>query len=153
MKKSNRLATLAKFEALKEQKKLLVMLDAKRQFEKQESLSQQLSSYIDDYEGINNHSDNRLIDSNLLRNASHFMKSLTQALVLQNEQSAKYESDFHGKHQTWQQAHARGKAINQRVEAYRDVELQEQNKADDRESEEQWLTIAHRRKLVQETDR
>jgi len=138
MKRSSRLAAIARVQQHREQHQRLILLEARQQLDKQQALLKQLEDYRAEYLDLHSVKSRRASSLPALSNASRFVASLSQAIKQQGEQEANAAEIWARENQQWQILSARGDAMDNLVDECRREEQRQGKLAEDQEAEELW---------------
>ena len=138
MKRSSRLAAIARVQQHREQHQRLILLEARQQLDKQQALLKQLEDYRAEYLNLHSVKGRRSSSLPALSNASRFVDSLSQAIKQQGEQEANAAEIWARENQQWQILSARGDAMDNLVDECHREEQRQGKSAEDQEAEELW---------------
>ena len=138
MKRSSRLAAIARVQQHREQHQRLILLEARQQLDKQQALLKQLEDDRAEYLDLHSVKGRRASSLPALSNASRFVASLSQAIKQQGEQEANAAEIWARENQQWQILSARGDAMDNLVDECRREEQRQGKLAEDQEAEELW---------------
>ncbi len=138
MKRSSRLAAIARVQQHREQHQRLILLEARQHLDKQRALLKQLEEYRAEYLDLHSVKGRRSSSLPALSNASRFVASLSQAIKQQGEQEADAAEIWARENRQWQILSARGEAMDSLVDECQREEQKKVKLSEDQEAEELW---------------
>lgn len=144
MKKSKRLAVLAKLAGLYEKQQLARLQVAQTEELRHRQALDQLAEYREEYETSALSNTSTELQSGILQNFSRFMADLGAASTLQQQQLEGSESVSREEARQWQLLYSREEAMQQLVENARRDERFSEEKRRALEMEDQWAATTQR---------